>query len=904
MPNKKRPIKTMKSRRRVVKNRVGTPRPTYAELRQQLAESLQREKATAAKIDESLQRETATREILALIAQTPIDLQTILAAIAENAARLCDAKDALVFRVDGDVHHRVAVYGSIPAPGIGLAGPNTRGTPVGRAIVDAQTIHVRDILTDLETEFPEYKALQLATGTRTMLSAPLLKNGVPLGVIHIRRTEVRPFRPEQIKLLETFADQAVIAVENVRLFQQLNEALEQQTATSEILGVIASSPTDLTPVLETVAKNAATLCGASSAQVFRLDGEVLRLAANYGELPSRETRPIARDTVAGRAFVDRKTIHVHNPSESAAEFPESSRTLGQTRLATPLLRDDVALGVIGIRRTDMRPFTESQIKLVETFANQAVIAIENVRLFKELQERNAELREALEHQTATSEVLGIISRSPTDVQPVLDAIVESAAKVCGVDDVVLRLREGNAMVLRAHFGPIPVPANNIEIDIDEPQYRWIREHGTLHVPDLSQWNDFQLARARVWRSRLTAPLRQRGEIIGALNARRTEVRPFSPAQVKLLETFAEQAVIALENARLFQELKESLEQQTATSEILGVIASSPTDIQPVLDTIAQSAARVCGSDDATIRLLDGDTMSLVAHYGTISPGAPRRPLSWHTPGNEAMLRRRTVHIPDVLTEVERFPDSGPARDPRRGIRTFLSAPMLTEGVPIGVINIRRMEVRPFSDRQIKLLETFADQAVIAIVNVRLFKELQERNAELREALEQQTATSEILRVIASSPTDVQPVLDVLVKNAAQLCEATDAVIGRLNGEVIHQEAKYGTMPVPGPRQITRGTPVGRAIIEKKTIHIHDHAVAVETDFPESKARQEITGNRSMLVTPLLREGASIGAIVIRRKEVPPFTDQQIKLLETFADQAVIAIENVRLFQDCKNERAN
>ena len=897
MPNKKRPIKTMKSRRRVVKNGAGTPRSTYAELRQQLTESLQREKAAAAKLDESLQRETATREILALIAQTPIDLQTILAAIAEKAARLCDAKDALVFRVDGDVHHRVAVYGSIPAPGIGLAGPNTRGTPVGRAIVDAQTIHVRDILTEVETEFPEYKALQLATGTRTMLSAPLLKNGVPLGVIHIRRTEVRPFRQEQIKLLETFADQAVIAVEKVRLFQQLNEALEQQTATSEILGVIASSPTDLTPVLETVAKNAATLCGASSAQVFRLDGEVLRLAANYGELPSRETRPIARDTVAGRAFVDRKTIHVHNPSESAAEFPESSRALGQTRLATPLLRDDVALGVIGIRRTDMRPFTESQIKLVETFANQAVIAIENVRLFKELQERNAELREALEHQTATSEVLGIISRSPTDVQPVLDAIVESAAKVCGVDDVVLRLREGNAMVLRAHFGPIPVPANNIEIDIDEPQYRWIREHGTLHVPDLSQWNDFQLARARVWRSRLTAPLRQRGEIIGALNARRTEVRPFSPAQVKLLETFAEQAVIALENARLFQELKESLEQQTATSEILGVIASSPTDIQPVLDTIAQSAARVCGSDDATIRLLDGDTMSLVAHYGTISPGAPRRPLSWHTPGNEAMVRRRTVHIPDVLTEVERFPDSGPARDPRRGIRTFLSAPMLTEGVPIGVINIRRMEVRPFSDRQIKLLETFADQAVIAIVNVRLFKELQERNAELREALEQQTATSEILRVIASSPTDVQPVLDVLVKNAAQLCEATDAVIGRLNGEVIHQEAKYGTMPVPGPRQITRGTPVGRAIIEKKTIHIHDHAVAVETDFPESKARQEITGNRSMLVTPLLREGASIGAIVIRRKEVRPFTDQQIKLLETFADQAVIAIENVRLFKE-------
>ena len=187
------------------------------------------------------------------------------------------------------------------------------------------------------------------------------------------------------------------------------------------------------------------------------------------------------------------------------------------------------------------------------------------------------MREALEHQTATAEVLGIISRSPTDVQPVLDAIVESAARVCGIDDVVLRLREGNNLVSRAHFGPIPVPANRIEINIDEPQFRWMREHGTLHIPDVRARNDFQVVgSAGGWRTRLAVPLRQQGEIIGVLNARRIEVRPFTSAQIKLLETFADQAVIAIENVRLFQELKESLEQQTATSEILGVIASSPT----------------------------------------------------------------------------------------------------------------------------------------------------------------------------------------------------------------------------------------------------------------------------------------------------------------------------------------
>ena len=257
-----------------------------------------------------------------------------------------------------------------------------------------------------------------------------------------------------------------------------------------------------------------------------------------------------------------------------------------------------------IRRTEVRPFTEKQIALLKTFASQAVIAIENVRLFKEIQERNAELREALEHQTATGEVLGIISRSPTDVQPVLDAIVESAARVCGIDDVVLRLREGNNMVSRAHFGPMPI--DRAEISMDEPQYRWVREHGTLHIPDVrAAQNDFPTmviglahllgrspssAGGTHWS---TARTSHRGTPLhpGADQAARNLRRPGG-------DRHRERAVV--------QELKESLEQQTATSEILGVIASSPTDIQPVLDAIAQSAARVCGSDDATIRLLDGD----------------------------------------------------------------------------------------------------------------------------------------------------------------------------------------------------------------------------------------------------------------------------------------------------------
>ena len=351
-----------------------------------------------------------------------------------------------------------------------------------------------------------------------------------------------------------------------------------------------------------------------------------------------------------------------------------------------------------------------------------------MRLFKEIQERNAELREALEHQTATAEVLGIISRSPTDVQPVLDAIVESAVRVCGIDDVVLRLHEGNQSVLRAHFGPVPDPRS--AGSIDEPRYNWIREHGTLHIPDVRAQTDFPgIGSTSGSRTFLIVPLRQQGDLTGELVARRMEVRPFTPAQIKLLETFADQAVIAIENVRLFNELKESLEQQTATSEILGVIASSPTDVQPVLDVIAENAARLCDASDALIFRVSGNFVERVARCGSMPVlENTSNPISRGYPAGRAILDRETIHVHDLAASEADFPDAQ-SRGVAMGVRTALSTPLIREGVSIGAINVRRKEVRPFNDRQIKLLETFASQAVIAIENVRLFKELQERNRE-------------------------------------------------------------------------------------------------------------------------------------------------------------------------------
>ena len=470
--------KKARLRRPVMKTSVTEQAQTIAELRQQLAESLQREEAKDKKLQErdrqlaeALEQQTSTSEILGIIANSATDLQPVLDAVAENAARLIDAQDAIIHRLDGDVLRDAAHFGAIPRPAD--ATPLNRASVAGRAVVARQLVHVHDMQAESEVEFPLAKSRAVRDGTRSVLGAPLLREGLPIGAILIRRTEVQPFTDKQIALLKTFADQAVIAIENVRLFQELKESLEQQTATSEILKVIASSPTDIQPVLDTIAENAARVCSANDTIIRRVDGDLLAPAAHYGPLPwGGRLEPIAlgRGSAGGRAVIDRRTIQVSDIAEEPeGEFPDLQnfqQRFGPRRtvLATPLLRESVAVGVIVVRRTEVQPFSDKQIKLLETFAAQAVIAIENVRLFKELQERNAELREALEHQTATAEVLAIISRSPTDVQPVLDAIVESAARVCGIDDVALRLREGDSLVSRAHFGPIPVGGVEVAID--------------------------------------------------------------------------------------------------------------------------------------------------------------------------------------------------------------------------------------------------------------------------------------------------------------------------------------------------------------------------------------------------------------------------------------------------------
>jgi signal transduction histidine kinase len=889
-------------RRLVKKASSAKQAQTIASLRQELGESLQRENETAKELQkrnrdltEVMEHQTATAEVLGIISRSPTDVQPVLDAIVESAARVCGIDDVLLRLNDNDSMVSRAHFGPIPISRVAIS----IDEPQIRWIREHGTLHIPDARA--QNDFP---TLGVVGGFRTLLVVPLRQQGKLVGLLNARRIEVRPFSSAQIKLLETFADEAVIAIENVRLFQELKEALEQQTATSEILGVIASSATDLQPVLNVVVKNAARLCDSTDAQLRLVDGSVLRLAASYGPLPVPEIIPINRHTVSGRAVTDRQVIHVHDlEPERETEYPEGAQDGSRTILGMPLLHEGIPIGAILIRRLQVRPFTDKQITLLKTFADQAVIAIENVRLFKELQQRNIELHEALEHQTATSEVLGIISRSPTDVQPVLDAIVESVARVCGVDDMTLRLCEGNTMVPRAHFGPVPIPA--IEIVINAPPVRWVREHGTLHIPDIRAESDISLVSPGSLRTFLLVALRLQGELIGTLTARRIEVRPFTPAQIKLLETFADQAVIAIENVRLFQELKESLQQQTGTSEILGVIASSPTDVQPVLNVVAENAARLCDATDAVIHRIDGDNIRVVANYGPL-PGQDRGLLTIDRdsiPGR-AIIERRTLHIDDLAALPEHELRARFART--IGVRTVLATPLLREGIPIGTIRIRRMVVRPFTDKQIKLLETFAAQAVIAIENVRLFKELDERTNELTRSVGELKALGEVSQAV-SSTLDLETVLTRIVSHAVQLSGTDGGAIYEYDEQseefllraTDHMEEELINALRANPPRLGDGV-VGRAAASREPVMV-PNILEERAYAPRMRQMLERFGFRASLAVPLLRENRIVGGLVVRRKSAGDFRPEVIELLKTFATQSVLAIQNARLFREIEDK---
>ena len=726
--------------------------------------------------DEALERQAATADVLKVISRSAFDLQAVLDTLVESATRLCRAEQSAIRLLKDGLYHHAADYGFSPAHKQRMQGSYLKpgsGSVAGRAALEGKSIHILDAQLDPSRDVAERAR---SGGMHTVLGVPLLREESAIGVLIVFRGAVQPFTDKEIALVETFADQAVIAIENARLLNELRqrtndltEALEQQTATSEVLQVISSSTGNLDPVFGTILEKAVRYCDAKFGTLFlREEDQVFLVAARNMPTAFTEVHRDRPGAVPGGpvelAIRTRRTVHIPDLAAIQSYLERHPRAVDaveiggvRTTVAVPMLKDDEPIGVIAIHRPEVRPFTDKQIDLLTNFAAQAVIAIENARLLNELRQRTNDLSEALDQQTATSEVLQTISSSPGDLEPVFATMLEKAVRICDAQFGNIYRWDGEALqAVASHNTPSSFVRARERFSIrpgpKNPVAQMIATKKATHTLDMvasaayADGEPVTIAAVELGgvRTLLAVPMLKENELIGAFTLARHEVRSFTDKQVELVENFAAQAVIAIENARLLNELRqrtadlaESLEQQTATANVLEVISRSAFDLHAVFETVAESSVKLCEADRGVILRFDGELLRMVATYNTspefeewvaqhsIRPG-------WHSASARAALERRTIHIPDVRADGEYTYGAKSFEE----TRTILGVPILKGDNLLGVMIIYHVEeVRPFTDKQIALVETFADQAAIAIENVRLLDALRQRTDDLSASLD-------------------------------------------------------------------------------------------------------------------------------------------------------------------------